>query len=164
MKHPIHWTQSSFLALTLTLFNFGASAEPFPRGCEPKEYQLYQNMLILNPSGQQRLFVVHNNTTESIEIQRQTSPQDFMSPSMQVNLGPNSWSAIASDMSNLAFECHLNANDHTQKVNCGDYLSICVYPRAKFALSNMGNYWVSANKPQRDIINDVAAKGIYLHW
>ncbi len=87
-----------------------------------------------------------------------------MSPSLFVKLEPGSWAAFASDMPYLTFECRTTENEQTKLINCAEALEICEYPRAKFALSNMGNYWVSANKPQRDIVNDAASKGIYLHW
>jgi hypothetical protein len=139
-------------------------ADGFPKGCEPRDYQFSNNNLVLNESGVQRLFVIYNQSTLSVEMQRRQTNDTFMSPSLSVSLAAGSWSAFASDLQNLEFECHVTKDENTQKVNCAQHLSVCEYPRAKFALSNMGNYWVSANKGQRDVINDAAAKGIYLHW
>lgn len=156
--------RKSIWLLGLSLLSAHVGAENFPKGCEPRDYRFAGSNLVLNETGQQRLFVIYNRFSQPVEIQRRQSNDTFMSPSLSVKLGAGGWGAFASDLLNLEFECHVAQAGHAQKLACSQALEVCEYPRAKFALSNMGNYWVSANKPQREVINDAAAKGIYLHW
>jgi len=84
---------------------------------------------------------------------------------LQTTFDPGQWAALASDQSNTHFQCLVRAEEDTlQQINCSKVLRICQYPRVKFALSNMGSYWVSTNKPQAKVIQDATKKGIYLKW
>lgn len=159
----MYW-QLLFFIFTLCISPFVSAATLFPHGCEATDFQFEKGNLVLNPLGEQRLFVIYNHSTAPLEIQRFLSEDEFMMANFLVYLGANNWSAFASNITNLQFECRSKTTNHTIKVDCAQFLDVCVYPRAKFALSNMGNYWVSANKQQQDVVNDAAAKGIYLHW
>lgn len=154
-----------FFMLTLVVPSFVSAATIFPHGCESTDFQFHQGNLILNPQGEQRLFMIYNHTLSQLEIKRFLSEDEFMMANFLVYLGAGNWSAFASNITNLQFECSSKTEDGaTTKVDCAQFLDVCVYPRAKFAVSNMGNYWVSANKQQQDVVNDAATKGIYLHW
>jgi hypothetical protein len=87
-----------------------------------------------------------------------------MSPPLQATLEQKNWAAFASDVKNLNFKCYQHDAENTSPVNCSDVLEVCRYPRVRFALSNMGNYWISSNKTQSAVIQDSVAKGIYLKW
>ena len=87
-----------------------------------------------------------------------------MTPPLQASIDPMNWAAFASDVKNINFKCYQHVNENTVNINCEDVLEICQYPRVRFALSNMGTYWISANKSQNAIIQDAVAKGIYLKW
>ncbi|OGV27540.1 MAG: hypothetical protein A3F18_08035 [Legionellales bacterium RIFCSPHIGHO2_12_FULL_37_14] len=158
------YKQLTLILWSFFLATFGWAQNIFPHGCEAQDFQFYQGNLVLNKLGEQRLFIIYNHGTEQVEIKRLLTEDEFMAPNFLVYLAGGNWSAFASDLANLQFECHTKVNDFIQKVDCGQFLDVCVYPRAKFALSNMGNYWVSANKQQQDVVNEAAAKGIYLHW
>ena len=154
----------SLILLGAGLLSMQAWSEGFPKGCEPRDYQFSHQHLILNETGQQRLFVIYNHTSFPVRIQRYQTQSFFMGPSLSVNLGAGEWSAFATDLRQMQLECRMPKGEQTYRVDCGQYLAVCEYPRAKFPVSNMGNYWVAANKPQREVINEAAAKGIYLHW
>ena len=87
-----------------------------------------------------------------------------MSPKLQSKLNPARWSAFASDTSDVHFQCFSGDKNDQKQINCREALTICEYPRVKFALSNMGSYWVSTNKPQKQVIRDSIKKGILLRW
>jgi hypothetical protein len=148
--------RKSMWLLGLSLLSAHVCAESFPKGCEPRDFHFAGSNLILNETG--------DHSSQPVEIQRLRTNDTFMSPSLSVNLGAGAWGAFASDLLNLEFECHIKQGSNSQKMHCSQALEVCEYPRAKFALSNQGNYWVSSNKPQHEVINDAAAKGIYLHW
>ncbi len=139
-------------------------AESFPRGCEVSGFGYRDNYLVLNPDGKQTFYLIQNKSTKTIQLQRHETRDVFMSPKMETNFAASNWSAFASDEQNLNFQCVTKENENTARVNCSDVLSICQYPRARFALSNMGNYWVSTNKPQNLVVKEAVAKGIYLKW
>lgn len=137
----------------------------FPRGCQPIDFKFSAQEVVLNETGEQRIFLLYNHSPVSVELRRYPESSSFMSPSLSATLAPGMWGAFASDIAGLSFSCHVVQEGKAGEiVSCASALDICEYPRAKFALSNMGNYWVSANKSQHDIITDVANKGIYLRW
>lgn len=138
-------------------------AIPFPRGCEPSGFGYRDNFVVLNPTGKQTLFLMRNRSTNTIQLERHETRDVFMSPKLQSKLAASNWAAFASDEQNLYFQCQIN-DDNNTLINCSNVLEICQYPRAKFALSNMGNYWVSTNKTQDAVIKESVAKGIYLKW
>lgn len=160
MKHVKQLSWGIFLFIS----TLSSQAASFPRGCESQNFKFESSDLIMNETGEQRLFLLFNHTNQPVELQRHETSDTFMSPSLSVKLAPGSWAAFASDIPYLVFECHVTQNDNAKKAICADALDVCEYPRAKFALSNMGNYWLSANKSQHEIVQDAAAKGIYLHW
>ena len=87
-----------------------------------------------------------------------------MSPKLHSKLDSSSWAAFATDTPSMHFKCFIQDGEITTPLNCSDVLAVCQYPKARFALSNMGNYWVSTNKELAQVIKDTAAKGIYLKW
>lgn len=136
----------------------------FPRGCEVTGFGFNQNLLTLNESGNQSYYLVQNTTNARIEMERQEHEESFMTPPLLATIDPANWAAFASDVKNLNFKCYKHVGDNTAQINCQDALEVCQYPRVKFALSNMGNYWISVNKTQYEVIQDSVAKGIYLKW
>lgn len=150
-------------ALSSLLFSISAWSA-FPRGCEVTGFGYNQNFLILNEKGDQSFYLLQNRSNNKIELERHENTETFMSPPLQATIEPSYWAAFASDVKNLYFKCYQHVNGDVQSVDCRDVLEICQYPRVKFALSNMGNYWISSNKPQNAIIQDAVAKGIYLKW
>jgi hypothetical protein len=97
-------------------------------------------------------------------LERHETGDAFMSPPLQATLDPMNWGAFASDVKNVNFKCYKHIGENTSQVDCRDVLEVCQYPRVRFALSNMGNYWISSNKSQYAVIQDSVAKGIYLKW
>lgn len=147
----------------LGLFN-NAYSEPFPRGCEVIGFGYNAGRLVVNETGKQSFYLIRNHSAIPIKMQRVETRDVFMSPPLTAQLEPSNWAAFASDVAEFNFECLRTENETLTAIDCRDVLEICEYPRVKFALSNMGNYWVSVNKPQQQIINDAVSKGIYLKW
>lgn len=136
----------------------------FPRGCEVSGFGYDQNYLILNETGDQSYYLIQNRSEGKIELERHDTADVFMSPPLQASLDSMGWAAFASDVKNVNFKCYKHAEENTALIDCKDVLEVCQYPRVRFALSNMGNYWISINKTQADVIQDSVAKGIYLKW
>lgn len=151
----------SFILMTLTTTAISAT---FPRGCEVSGFGFRDNYLIINDRGGQSFFLIQNRSDKPVDIERHETKEVFMSPKLHSKLDPSNWSAFASDEENLYFTCATQVDNSTVLQNCSDILEVCQYPRVKFALSNMGNYWVSTNKEQGQVIKDAAAKGILLRW
>nr|WP_229669306.1 enhanced entry protein EnhB [Legionella impletisoli] len=148
----------------MLLISTAALGESYPRGCEVTGFGYNENYLILNEQGEQTFYLIQNRSDTQIELERHETEEVFMSPTLQTKLDPKQWAAFASDVGNLHFKCYKHNDGNTSLVKCSDVLDICQYPRVKFALSNMGNYWVSTNKPQARVIKDAIAKGILLRW
>lgn len=136
----------------------------FPRGCEVTGFGYNGPNLVVNQNGDQTYYLVQNRSMGNIEMQRVELKDEFMSPSLTAKMLPENWSALASDVAGLSFQCFQVQDESSAKVDCREVLDVCQYPRARFALSNMGNYWVSINKSQQEVISDSVAKGIYLKW
>lgn len=138
----------------------------FPNGCEVRGFGFSQNYLVLNDNGAQSFYLIQNHGNKTIELERHETHEVFMSPSLRIKMDSFNWSAFASDVENQYFQCMLPQEEGqpSLQVDCRDYIDVCQYPRVKFALSNMGNYWVSINKTQTEAINESVNKGIYLHW
>ncbi len=152
----------SILGLTFLLSN--AHCNAFPRGCEVRDFGYNQGHLVVNETGKQSFFLIRNQSSLPIKMQRVETRDVFMSPPLTAQIEPSNWAAFASDVSEFHFECLSSQNDDLTTIDCRDVLEICEYPRVRFALSNMGNYWVSVNKAQQQIIEDAVSKGIYLKW
>jgi hypothetical protein len=133
-------------------------------GCEITGFGYNNLYLVLNKTGKQAFYLIHNKSKRPIELERLKNPEAFMSPPLRAKISPNKWAAFASDVESLPFQCSFIMQETTQQTDCFQVLDVCQYPRAKFALSNMGNYWVSTDQTKVQVIKDAAAKGIYLHW
>jgi hypothetical protein len=154
-----------FALTTNLLLSNAVMAGSFPRGCEVSGYGFNQDYLILNEKGEQTYFLIQNRSDEQIELEHyEPRPNVFMSPTLESKLAPTNWAAFASDEANTYFKCYKEIDKERIQVSCRDALDVCQYPRVKFALSNMGNYWVSTNKPQNQVIKDSVTKGILLRW
>ena len=157
-----------FVLILPTLSLASKQAAPpsiFPRGCEITGFGFNQNFLILNEHGQQALYLLQNHSNQTVELEHyETKPDAFMSPKLESKLAPSHWSAFASDVQMLHFQCFVTHGDERSVVNCADILDVCQYPRVKFALSNQGNYWVSTDKVRQQVLTDATSKGIFLHW
>ena len=136
----------------------------YPRGCEATGFSYSQNFLTLNATGEQTFYLIQNKSQKSLEVERYETREVFMSPKMKSTIAAGRWSAFACDVENLHLKCLSKEGDSTTPVNCEDVIDICQYPRVKFALSNMGNYWVSQNKTQKGAIKEAIKKGILLRW
>jgi hypothetical protein len=152
------------LILSSLFVTTSVAAGAFPRGCEVTGFAYSQNTLVLNENKDQTFYLVQNRSKNKIELERLSSGETFMTPPLQASIDPMNWAAFASDVKNINFKCYQHINENTVNINCQDVLEICQYPRVRFALSNMGTYWISANKSQNAIIQDAVAKGIYLKW
>lgn len=152
------------LALSMA-FSTASTATPFPRGCQVTGFGFSENDLVLNEQGAQTYFLIQNRSEKRIELEHyETDPNVFMSPKLETKFDPSHWSAFASDTKNIHFRCYVQENNERVSASCRDALDVCQYPRVKFALSNMGSYWISTNKPIEQVIKDTVAKGIYLRW
>jgi hypothetical protein len=140
------------------------AATAFPRGCEIKNFGYNANYLILNETAKQSFYLIHNRSNQLITMQRMETRGVFMSPPLTAKINPLNWAAFASDVGNFHFRCFATNDEYNFPVDCNNVLEICEYPRVRFARSNKGNYWVSINKVQQQVINDAVAKGIYLKW
>jgi len=161
-------TLSTKFATTLLLVTVSATAisgNLFPRGCDVSGYGFNQPFLVLNEKGSQAFYMIQNRSNNLIELEHhETNKNVFMSPTLAAEIAPNQWAAFASDVSNFYFKCYRKQGSERTLVHCRDALDICQYPRVKFALSNMGNYWVSTNKSQAQVVREATRKGIFLHW
>ncbi|KTD68357.1 MULTISPECIES: hypothetical protein [Legionella] len=146
------------------LISSAQAAGTFPRGCEVTGFAYAQNHLILNETGNQSYYLIQNHSDARVELERVNTEESFMTPPLHATLDPMTWGAFASDVKNLNFKCYKRIDEKTTLIDCRNVLEVCQYPRVKFALSNMGNYWISFNKPQGTIIQESVAKGIYLKW
>lgn len=169
--------QLNFLVL-LSLIYYGtsvaahakttAAAKPavtlFPNGCKVSGYGFESNELILNETGDQTLYLIRNRSNTNIELQRHETRDVFMSPPLLASIDPNNAATFASDVANLRFKCYKQIEGNTSLANCQDVVDVCQYTRVKFAVSNMGNYWISVNKPTKDVITATAKSGIWLYW
>ncbi len=149
------------LGLALLLPNLSFA---FPQGCENMGFGFDDPYVLFNDSDKQSFFLVQNHSDSTIELQRVETEDAFMSPKLQSKLNAGRWSAFASDIENIHFQCISNLDNNPTRINCREVLTICQYPRVKFALSNMGSYWVSTNKPQKQVIRESIKKGILLRW
>jgi hypothetical protein len=152
------------ILLSVLFINGLHAASSFPRGCEVTGFGYNQNYLILNETGEQSYYLIQNRSDAKVELERHETGDAFMSPPLQASLSPMNWGAFASDVKNLYFKCYKHVDENTDLVACQEVLDVCQYPRVKFALSNMGNYWISSDKSQNAVIQDSVAKGIYLKW
>lgn len=139
-------------------------AATFPKGCEVTGFNYTNGNLILNEKGQQSYYLIQNRSNIQIELERHETGDVFMSPPLHAIIDPMNWGAFASDVPNLNFKCYQHIDENTAAVDCREVLEVCQYPRVKFALSNMGNYWIASNRSQYDVIQESVAKGIYLKW
>lgn len=154
----------AFLVLGLGLGILGSAHALFPRGCERSGYGFDNGQLVMNPTGKQSFFMVQNTGNQSVQLQRLEHRDVFMSPPLTAKIDRENWAAFASDVSNFHFQCFVEDAENITPVDCSRYVEVCSYPRVRFALSNMGNYWVAFNKTQTQVINEAVAKGIYLKW
>jgi hypothetical protein len=147
-----------------TLFFLPSTALAFPHGCEASGFGFDDPYIIFNDTGNQTYYLIQNHSDAQIELQRVETEDTFMSPKLKGTLSTKKWAAFASDTSDVHFQCFSGNGENKALINCREVLTICQYPRVKFALSNMGSYWVSVNKSQKQVIRESIKKGILLRW
>lgn len=152
------------LALCAMISSTALANNNFPKGCEVSGFGYTGPYVILNDTQDQTFYLIQNRSQGVIELERFETRDVFMSPKLETKIGANQWAAFASDVSNIHFQCFYTLDGNRTPVNCSEVLELCQYPRVKFALSNMGSYWVSTDKPLQQVIKDATAKGIYLKW
>ncbi|MDP3269743.1 MAG: enhanced entry protein EnhB [Legionella sp.] len=160
---PLNLVGSSLFLCSLLVTASHANSS-FPRGCEVTGFGYSDRYLVLNETGDQSYYLIQNRSNTRIELERHETGDAFMSPPLQASIDPANWGAFASDVKNVNFKCYKHELENTTETNCSEVLEVCQYPRVRFALSNMGNYWISTNKSQQAVIQDSVAKGIYLKW
>ncbi len=161
----LHHKRLVIFLVSGVIFASANAESTFPRGCEVTGYGFADNDLVLNEKGTQAYYLIQNRSENKIELEHfETNPDVFMSPKLETKLDTSKWAAFASDVENMHFRCYTQQGSERITVNCRDALDVCQYPRVKFALSNMGNYWVSTNKPRDQVIHESVAKGILLRW
>lgn len=137
----------------------------FPRGCESSGFAFQDQYITFNDTGRQMYFLVHNRSNVPLELERISTMPVFMTPKLQTKIASGEWAAFASDVDSTHFKCGIrNQDNEIEPIRCVEVLDVCQYPRVRFALSNMGTYWVSTNKPLTQVIQDSTQKGIYLKW
>jgi hypothetical protein len=151
-------------AIALLLLSPSVFSATFPRGCDVVGYGFQGTELILNERGGQAFYMILNRSDSNIDLEHVGPKEAFMSPKLHTKLEPHHWAAFAADVENMHFKCFQPGTETELTINCGDVIDVCQYAHAKFALSNMGSYWVSTNKDLRQVIKETAAKGIYLKW
>lgn len=154
------------IGLTFVLFSLASIslAGSFPKGCESVGFGFQNDFLVLNDIGKQAFYMVHNTSNRTIELQRYETQPAFMAPKLLAKISANRWAAFASDIQDFHFKCLYISDTNLEPVPCKDVVEICQYPRVKFALSNMGNYWVSVNRSLSKAKREAIAKGILLRW
>lgn len=152
------------LYVSLFVLPLVSIAGTFPRGCEVTGYSFADKQLLLNEDGKQTLYFMQNISSDPVDVERFETRDVFMSPQLKTRLQPDRWAAFASDIKNTHFKCYSNINGQKTLTPCGEILNVCQYPRVKFALSNMGNYWASSDKSLQQVIRDCTKKGILLRW
>ena len=140
------------------------SVHAYPKGCEVTGFGYSNRYLVLNERGKQTFYLIQNKSKSTIELQRHETRDVFMSPNLEALLKPSAWAGFASDVQDMYFQCYIRDNHDISPVPCQEVLDVCQYPRVKFALSNMGNYWVSVNKSQSQVIKEAIRKGLLLRW
>lgn len=163
MTHFHQFKINSFFLILAAASSLEA-ASIFPRGCEVSGFAYQNQYLILNETGKQAYYLIQNHSESKIEIEHEAPDEAFMSPPLHASFEPKNWGAFASDVKELNFTCYKNIEGNSTIIDCKEVLEICQYPRVRFALSNMGNYWVSFDKSQTSVIEESVAKGIYLKW
>lgn len=162
----LHKKIATFIICFLSILGIAhAKSSFYPRGCEVKGFGYSDEYLILNEDGEQTFYLVQNKSKKQIELEHhELDPEVFMSPKLENKISPNRWAAFASDVKNMYFSCFYIEKGQRVQTKCSDVLDICQYPRVKFALSNSGNYWVSTNKSQNQVVRESIKKGIFLRW
>lgn len=155
---------TTVVALLLSLVSSLAFSSKLPRGCEQVGYEFDDPFVVLNQTGDQTFYLIENVTNNKIELQKHEAEDVFMSPPLIAILDKGRWAAFASDVRSIHFQCFIHEKFDIIRTNCRDVIQLCQYPRVKFALSNMGNYWVSVNKRQKTVIKEAISKGILLRW
>lgn len=163
MKHNSFFKSfiKTYIALILLLPHLVMA---YPQGCENNGYGFDDPYVIFNEEDKQSFYLIQNHAQLPITFERVETDDAFMSPKLESKLNPTRWSAFAADVKDLQFQCISLNNGEPMRVNCREFLDICQYPRVKFALSNMGTYWVSTNKSQKQVIHESIKKGILLRW
>lgn len=149
----------------LAVINCQAGSK-FPRGCQPVGHEFKDGNLVLDQDeSKQTLYFIHNNSNRKLHLQNMKDPGAFMTPNWETHVNHNRWVAFATDHKRIIFRCKtLSSRLGDEYTDCENILQVCQYPKAKFALSNLGNYWVSTNKSLNSTVRASIRKGILLRW
>ena len=151
------------IATFLILFECEAQAaeSQFPLGCKISGFGFKDGKLVLKQEtaqATQTVYFIHNMAEHAVHLHYIKDPHAFMSPSWSTDISGDNWSAFAPDKDGVTFRCKSNDS----KIDCQEKLEVCQFAKAKFALSNKGDYWVASNKTQDAVVHAAVQKGILL--
>ena len=159
------------IGVSAALFVSESSAKPtakFPHGCKEVGYVFENSRVILRPmviDSKQTLYFFYNKSYYEIYLKYQKPSHLTFSADHKTYIDGDRWTALAMDESEMQFTCSLvNGTRPMGQIDCARVLEVCQYPRAKFADSNMGIYWVIENSGLWRTIRKAIEVGILLRW
>jgi len=143
-------------------------ARKWPRGCKTVGYQFQAGQLILDPQvedSDQTVYLIGNRSRGRLLVKFKEQEYALIHPNWQTEINYNRFSAFATDEKNIHFTCQkIHRGKVGDKVDCGETLKICQYPRAKFAEHNLGNYWITHNQSLNQAVRAIIRRGVLLRW
>lgn len=142
-----------------------AAESSFPLGCKSSGYAFKSGKLVLKQDTAQptqTLYFIHNHSEQTTHLHFIKDPKAFMNPKWSTDLSADHWAAFATDKDGVTFSCKSLQKKASAKVDCDNVLEICQYKNAKFATSNLGNYWVATDHTQKAAVQAAVQKGILL--
>lgn len=155
---------AAFALLSATCWS-AAEPKAFPRGCKPVGFSYADGKLILTPVSEssrvQTIFLLHNHGAQSLQFRSEKLPDQDFAPQYIHTMEADQWSAFSMSSHRLQFVC---SSHESSPINCAESLSICQYPRAKFADHNSGTYWLKSASTLQEMIQIIVDDGILLRW
>lgn len=150
-------------SFALAISNSWGAPKP-PNNCLDSQYQYIDEQLLLSPlvtEPIQRLYLVKNTSPDTV-ILTHTNEDYLVSLGWRSKIDKDRWSAFGVDTSDFLIDCKRQDGETILPIACEAVLAVCYIPDTRFALSSLGSFWVSENKPLNQALVEVRRKGVKL--
>jgi hypothetical protein len=139
----------------------GNESADFPENCAAAGLEYRGGSVILNTNSQttQGLYLLNNKSESDYWITHPVKDPGA-SAGWTSDINPGNWSAFTANIPNFELTCMKSGQSSMETLDCEKVLSVCRISNPVFKPDMSGNYWVSEDKPQGAVLDEIRSRGI----
>jgi hypothetical protein len=150
-----------FISISFLNCKAGKESAAFPENCTRTGFEYRVDGVILNTDDQssQGLYLLHNKSDSDYRVTHPVKDPGA-SAGWTSDLNPGNWSAFTVNIPGFELTCMKSGQSTMETLDCEKVLSVCRISNPVFKPDMSGNYWVSEDKPQGAVLDEIRSRGI----